>query len=459
MDVNLSNFLFIQGEHAADNPFLSRVYLYAHRQTAAPPNALSPSGASSPVHTTFPPNAPFRSSANGKEASASIVNSPVIQGTRPATTSGRAKDKKEALTKEGQGRKDGVIVDKDEAGDGKAISIRAAVARGKMGSAVVEGLGVDGVHGAAAASGGYPDDRISDGTQDTGPFRIAPALHSERRDSSGRGDTKGPTSPGSPAKETRAGHQGSPMEGVESTPSVSASRKGAGATADVPSEELPMHTLKKTSSSSHHAHHQPQVPVTPVAHSSSVKRKRGSVDHPHSRNDPHGDAAYTDHHAASGRSHQASAPSGRGHASSHHTQAALKREPGQPVTPTTASHQTHHRRTSSTTTASALRDQPDSRPEPPPPLRDIPIANPVDDEEEDEEPVDPNEPRYCFCNQVSYGQMVGCDDRDCAREWFHLSCVGLTHPPNKKGMNNAFLSFALERRSFANVILCSEMVL
>lgn len=23
--------------------------------------------------------------------------------------------------------------------------------------------------------------------------------------------------------------------------------------------------------------------------------------------------------------------------------------------------------------------------------------------------VDPNEPRYCYCNQVSYGEMVGCD--------------------------------------------------
>lgn len=25
---------------------------------------------------------------------------------------------------------------------------------------------------------------------------------------------------------------------------------------------------------------------------------------------------------------------------------------------------------------------------------------------------DPNEPRYCLCNQVSYGEMVGCDNRD-----------------------------------------------
>ena len=27
-------------------------------------------------------------------------------------------------------------------------------------------------------------------------------------------------------------------------------------------------------------------------------------------------------------------------------------------------------------------------------------------------PVDPNEPRYCLCNDVSYGDMVGCDNAD-----------------------------------------------
>lgn len=25
-------------------------------------------------------------------------------------------------------------------------------------------------------------------------------------------------------------------------------------------------------------------------------------------------------------------------------------------------------------------------------------------------PVDPNEPTYCFCNQVSFGEMVACDN-------------------------------------------------
>ena len=27
-------------------------------------------------------------------------------------------------------------------------------------------------------------------------------------------------------------------------------------------------------------------------------------------------------------------------------------------------------------------------------------------------PVDPNEPTYCLCRQVSYGEMIGCDNPD-----------------------------------------------
>lgn len=47
-------------------------------------------------------------------------------------------------------------------------------------------------------------------------------------------------------------------------------------------------------------------------------------------------------------------------------------------------------------------------------------------------PVDPNEPIYCTCRNVSYGGMVGCDDDDCPYEWFHLACVGLTSVPKSK---------------------------
>uniref|UniRef100_A0A7N0UT71 PHD finger protein ING n=1 Tax=Kalanchoe fedtschenkoi TaxID=63787 RepID=A0A7N0UT71_KALFE len=47
-------------------------------------------------------------------------------------------------------------------------------------------------------------------------------------------------------------------------------------------------------------------------------------------------------------------------------------------------------------------------------------------------PVDPNEPTYCFCNQVSYGEMVACDNTNCKIEWFHFGCVGLKEQPKGK---------------------------
>lgn len=56
---------------------------------------------------------------------------------------------------------------------------------------------------------------------------------------------------------------------------------------------------------------------------------------------------------------------------------------------------------------------------------------------------------YCFCDGISYGEMIACDDTSCEREWvrvlslfaffiisscsflfqFHLACIGLTVPP------------------------------
>ncbi|KAI9480967.1 MAG: hypothetical protein EXX96DRAFT_199018 [Benjaminiella poitrasii] len=47
-------------------------------------------------------------------------------------------------------------------------------------------------------------------------------------------------------------------------------------------------------------------------------------------------------------------------------------------------------------------------------------------------PIDPNEPLYCYCRQVSFGEMVACDNLECEIEWFHLECVGLKTPPRGK---------------------------
>ncbi|KAM3278067.1 hypothetical protein ACQJBY_045753 [Aegilops geniculata] len=48
--------------------------------------------------------------------------------------------------------------------------------------------------------------------------------------------------------------------------------------------------------------------------------------------------------------------------------------------------------------------------------------------------IDPNEPTYCICHQVSYGDMIACDNENCeGGEWFHYSCVGLTPETRFKG--------------------------
>ncbi|POR38164.1 Chromatin modification-related protein [Tolypocladium paradoxum] len=53
------------------------------------------------------------------------------------------------------------------------------------------------------------------------------------------------------------------------------------------------------------------------------------------------------------------------------------------------------------------------------------------DEDEDGD-IDADEPTYCYCNSVSYGEMVACDADGCEREWFHLACVGLKVAPGSK---------------------------
>ena len=44
---------------------------------------------------------------------------------------------------------------------------------------------------------------------------------------------------------------------------------------------------------------------------------------------------------------------------------------------------------------------------------------------------DTNE-RYCICKDVSYGDMIACDNSRCATQWFHFVCVGLNSAPKGK---------------------------
>lgn len=422
----------------ADNPFLSRVSLYAHRQPTAPPNTLSPSLASSPVHTTFHANAPFRLGANGKELDGSTVNSPVTQGTRPPSSSSnvRAKDKKEPPAREGNGKKDATIGGKEDIVDGNMVASRPAASRGKL-STVDETL-IIGEDTKDSNTIGYPDDRISDDTREAELLHNTPSSHAENEDNTTKVDVKGAAS----ADPTQQCHGGA-LNNLIQEPLISTTQKNkATVTVEDPiSDEIPIQPPKNSSFSSHVVHQLPQLPVV-LTGTLSSKRKRGSVDQPY--NDKQSDTLYGDHN----RVHQPSGSNSRSllsHPTIQYTQPAQKREPVQssanPIG--VPMHQTHRRRSSSTTTT-VMRDHPETRPEPPPPPppQPVPVSmNPLDDgddeDDEEDEPVDPNEPRYCICNQVSYGQMVGCDDRECAKEWFHLDCVGLTHPPNKKGMNQS----------------------
>lgn len=49
-----------------------------------------------------------------------------------------------------------------------------------------------------------------------------------------------------------------------------------------------------------------------------------------------------------------------------------------------------------------------------------------------DEYIDPDEPRYCVCGDVSWGTMIACDNDDCEKEWFHLTCIGLSELPPRR---------------------------
>lgn len=49
-----------------------------------------------------------------------------------------------------------------------------------------------------------------------------------------------------------------------------------------------------------------------------------------------------------------------------------------------------------------------------------------------EEAIDPDEPTYCLCDQISFGEMILCDNDLCPIEWFHFSCVSLMSKPKGK---------------------------
>jgi inhibitor of growth protein 3 len=37
--------------------------------------------------------------------------------------------------------------------------------------------------------------------------------------------------------------------------------------------------------------------------------------------------------------------------------------------------------------------------------------------------------KYCYCRDVSHGDMIACDNANCEIQWFHWSCAGITSEP------------------------------
>ena len=86
-------------------------------------------------------------------------------------------------------------------------------------------------------------------------------------------------------------------------------------------------------------------------------------------------------------------------------------------TPSTAASGTSDSESASPTPSSLTRNQADGS------------GDRVSDEDEAGEDND-DTTLYCFCQRVSFGDMVGCDNDNCKYQWFHWSCVGLKTEPS-----------------------------
>jgi hypothetical protein len=81
------------------------------------------------------------------------------------------------------------------------------------------------------------------------------------------------------------------------------------------------------------------------------------------------------------------------------------------------------------TTAQRLKDESDTTNSNTSPERGAGMHEVEDDGEDNDAAAEDDEERYCYCQGVSYGEMVACDKPDCPRQWFHLECIGLKSVP------------------------------
>lgn len=65
--------------------------------------------------------------------------------------------------------------------------------------------------------------------------------------------------------------------------------------------------------------------------------------------------------------------------------------------------------------------------------RDAKVKEEEEEYDEENTEEDPDlDPRYCYCNDVSFGMMIWCEHPQCKYNWFHLKCVGITKAPPKE---------------------------
>lgn len=66
-------------------------------------------------------------------------------------------------------------------------------------------------------------------------------------------------------------------------------------------------------------------------------------------------------------------------------------------------------------------------------VRDAKVQEEEEEYDEENTEEDPDmDPRYCYCNDVSFGTMIWCEHPQCKYNWFHLKCVGMTKAPPKE---------------------------
>jgi inhibitor of growth protein 3 len=71
-----------------------------------------------------------------------------------------------------------------------------------------------------------------------------------------------------------------------------------------------------------------------------------------------------------------------------------------------------------------------ARPSPGHPSSSRTIIKDEDDVMEVDDDEAGDDRKYCSCQNVSFGNMVACDNDECPYEWFHWGCVGLKSEPN-----------------------------